>query len=102
MMLVTSTLLPPRSSATEPHWLMEATTSILPEDAALLESDLLPAALLEPQAAIENRVAEAAAMASARLALDMMDMIGFSSLIRLFGRAMPLLLHHRPAPNTTE
>ncbi len=41
---------------TEPHWLMEATTSILPEDAALLESDLLPAALLEPQAAIENRV----------------------------------------------
>ena len=81
---------------------MEATTSILPEDAALLESDLLPAALLEPQAAIENRVAEAAAMASARLALDMMDMIGFSSLIRLFGQAMLLLLHHRPAPNTTE
>ena len=102
MMLVTSTLLPPRSSATEPHWLMEATTSILPEDAALLESDLLPAALLEPQAAIENRVAAAAAMASARLALDMMDMIGFSSLIRLFGRAMLLLLHHRPPPNTTE
>ena len=102
MMLVTSTLLPPRSSATEPHWLMEATTSILPEDAAPLESDLPLAALLEPQAAIENRVATAAAIASARLALDMMDMIGFSSLIQLFGRAMLLLLHHRPATNTTE
>ena len=81
---------------------MEATTSILPEDAALLESDLLPAALLEPQAAIENRVAEAAAMASARLALDMMDMIGFPSLIQLFGWAMLLLLHHRSATHTTE
>jgi len=32
----------------------------------------------------------------------MMDMIGFSSLIQLFGRAMLLLLHHRPATNTTE
>jgi hypothetical protein len=31
-----------------------------------------------------------------------MDMIGFSSLIQLFGWAMLLLLHHRPAPNTTE
>ena len=43
---------------------MEATTSILPEDAAPLESDLPLAALLEPQAAIESRVAAAAAMAS--------------------------------------
>ena len=41
---------------------MEATTSILPEDAAPLESDLPLAALLEPQAAIESRVAAAAAM----------------------------------------
>ena len=41
-------------------------------------------------------------MASARLALDMMDMIGFSSLIQLFGWAMLLLLHHRSATHTTE
>ena len=45
------------------------------------------AKLHRAQAAIESRVAAAAAMASARLALDMMDMIGFSSLIsRTAGR----------------
>jgi len=32
----------------------------------------------------------------------MMDMIGFSSLIQLFGRAMLLSLHHCPATDTTE